>query len=383
MIVNRVLPVLPFVISSLVISSILRAPHFFDLYVYRNSLESPKLVSEAAVTNLTTVTPSRPPLSSLIADSRKKYIRQRNQTVIGDPQFLLDFAIIGYPKCGTSSMSALLGAHPEVQIWPKEMQHLSYSKPADAIWHLYTKLEEGNYKRGYKSPFDITNRLSHGRNLSAMDYIREYFPKTKLIVGVRHPIRWFESFYNFRLQRNVSIPPPYALIKRQSFGFGVKEANFHIHLARMGKVNMTSPQQVRLRKRFSKQLQNLPERMPNDVFFYDMEQLADDNATRSEQFRKDLIAFVGLQEKQLPPMVQKNAGKVKPAPSERSYIDICDSEYDKLRAKLLKVSRRTSKWIRLYWLDADDVYYSSRDYLEATFQSWMYDPCDALNKSIS
>jgi len=123
--------------------------------------------------------------------------------------------------------------------------------------------------------------------------------------------------------------------------------------------------------------------MPNDVFFYDMEQLADDNATRSEQFRKDLIAFVGLQEKQLPPMVQKNAGKVKPAPSERSYIDICDSEYDKLRSKLLKVSRQTSKWIRLYWLDADDVYYSSRDYLEATFQSWMYDPCDAVNKSIS
>ena len=280
-------------------------------------------------------------------------------------------------------MSALLGAHPEVQISKKEMQHLSYSKPADAIWHLYTKLKTGNYTRGYKSPFDITNRLTHGRKLGAMDYMRQYFPKTKLIVGVRHPIRWFESFYNFRLQRNVSIPPPYALIRRQSHGFGVQQAHFHIYLARMGKVNMTSSQQVQLRKQFPNQLKNLPERMPNDVFFYDMEQLADDNATRSEQFRKDLKSFLGLQKRQLPPMIQKNAGKVKPAPSKQSYIDICDSEFDKLRAELLKVSQRTSKWIRMYWLDADDVYYSSREYLEATLKSWMYDPCDDVNKSVS
>ena len=31
----------------------------------------------------------------------------------------------------------------------------------------------------------------------ALRTIHEYFPKTKLIVGIRHPVLWFESFFNF------------------------------------------------------------------------------------------------------------------------------------------------------------------------------------------
>jgi hypothetical protein len=40
-----------------------------------------------------------------------------------------------------------------------------------------------------QAPGDITQE-------HVLDYYRKYFPKTKLIVGVRHPIRWFESLYS-------------------------------------------------------------------------------------------------------------------------------------------------------------------------------------------
>lgn len=52
-------------------------------------------------------TDSRPPLSSIILDARKHFVKQkdggRNQTIIGDPQFLLDFAIIGFVSWTTKS----------------------------------------------------------------------------------------------------------------------------------------------------------------------------------------------------------------------------------------------------------------------------------------
>lgn len=399
--VNRIVPVIPFVISSLVVSSILRTPGFLEFY--RESLlnahqqaNTPLIVTNAVIHETTHATTERknnttssssslrrrPRLSSLLADSRRQFVRGgRNQTILGDVQFLLDFAIVGFPKCGTSSMSALLGAHPQVQIHKREMQYLSLSKPADAIWHLYTKLgvqtagdddDDHYYVRGYKSPFDVTNRHVKGP-YGAMDYIRQYFSTTKLIVGVRHPVRWFESFYNFRLQRGVYVPKPNHLIKRQSHGFGVQQANFHVYLAALGLVNMTSPFQTTLRRQFPQQLQTLPPPISNDVFFYDMQQLADGNTTRSDLFLHDLQTFLGLEPIMSLPMVQRNAGKVKQP--QLDYIDICDSKYNQLRRELLHVSKQASTWIRTYWLHADKVYYSSREYLEELLQSWMQDPC--------
>jgi hypothetical protein len=40
----------------------------------------------------------------------------------------------------------------------------------------------------------------------------KYFPDIKFIVNVRHPVRWFESFYNYRLRRGFRMPPPAELI---------------------------------------------------------------------------------------------------------------------------------------------------------------------------
>jgi hypothetical protein len=46
------------------------------------------------------------------------------------------------------------------------------------------------YRRGYKGPSDVTQP-------HVIDYFRNYFPHTKLIVGLRHPIRFFESLCKY------------------------------------------------------------------------------------------------------------------------------------------------------------------------------------------
>lgn len=114
--------------------------------------------------------------------------------VIGDPQFLLDFAIIGFPKCGTTALQAWLSSHSEIEMLPGEVFSLLNEQPARFIWRLYTQLTPSpQVVRGYKNPLDI-------RAPQTLKYFTQLFPKTTLIVGIRHPVRWFESLYNFKVQ---------------------------------------------------------------------------------------------------------------------------------------------------------------------------------------
>lgn len=117
----------------------------------------------------------RPKLRSLI----------KGETVIGDPQFLLDFAILGVAKCGTTTMRDWLCEHPEAQCPFKEVNDLSRGRPAWLVERLY-ELPKGDYKRGYKSPkefaFDDTSS-----QMNAMKYLTQYWPQTQVLIGLRHP----------------------------------------------------------------------------------------------------------------------------------------------------------------------------------------------------
>ena len=89
--------------------------------------------------------------------------------ITGDPSALIHFAVIGFGKCGTTSMISWLDEHPDLQTYPKEVYDLMLDKPADLIQKIYT-MPKGNFKRGYKSPNDAS--LPH-----VMNYLRQYFPQ--------------------------------------------------------------------------------------------------------------------------------------------------------------------------------------------------------------
>lgn len=142
----------------------------------------------------------RPPLSALMElihndnDNNEQIITNagntQHQHVAEFLASLLDFAIIGSPKTSTSFHIQWLASHPEIQASTQEITALRKGNPAELVQILYNELAAGKqYKRGYKSPHDIESQ-------TALELIARYWPETRLIVGLRHPVLWFQSFYN-------------------------------------------------------------------------------------------------------------------------------------------------------------------------------------------
>jgi hypothetical protein len=338
-----------------------------DIPVEISSAENPFQVPAVNVTSV-----KRPKLKTLI----------RGEEVIGDPQFLLDFAILGVAKCGTSTMKRWLCEHPEIQCPPREVNDLSRGRPAWLVERLY-ELPEGDYfKRGYKSPKEIAFEDASSQ-ANAMKYLTQYWPKTKVMIGLRHPVLWFNSFYNFRLRQRYAgkyMPHPTKLIKTCHRHVCTERAKFHVALARLGKTDMTSPEELEIIRNNRDLFEEVPPpRLPNKIFFWITDQLTDTNETRAAKFRSDVREYVGFSN-ELPPVPHFIPHPDTGVPEEeinKTLIDICDTEYDEVRAVLMETSRSASIWISKYFLESEDVAVSSREHVEEILMTWMDDPCES------
>lgn len=297
-----------------------------------------------------------PPLKSLIADA--------NASVVGDVQFLLDFAIIAHPKTATSSMLHWFRSHPEIQMHDQENHALASGKPAELVADLY-HLETGHmYKRGYKAPRDLIVR-------EALLSLANHWPKTKLIVGIRHPVLWFESFYNFRVHNGYKMPPPETLIgplQQGMVGVATDEAKFHLHLDNLGKTSH-STDELRLLSWGVDKPPKLP-KLSNPVFLYEISQMSDANETRSSSFCSDLANYLGLQ-------TAFNPISSKRGPTYPKAIEICEPRYRAVRHELMKHAIESSTWIQKYFLRSPDVVVSSPEFFHQLMISWIVDPCEA------
>ena len=133
-----------------------------------------------------------PPMSSIIVNGN--VVAANANTAM-----LLDYAIIGFAKTGTTSVHRHL-ADAHTYTLDGEHCEMVVNDTAKLIRAIYDdhEMRVKNSKdgivekrmRGIKCPQDIQSSAQH--------YAR-YFPATKLLVGIRHPIDWFESLYNYRL----------------------------------------------------------------------------------------------------------------------------------------------------------------------------------------
>jgi len=114
--------------------------------------------------------------------------------IVGDPQVLLQFAIVGFGKCGTTTLLRWLSSHPQLQMLSSEVWALVSREPHALIRRLHRSLSHPHKRRGYKCPGDVLSPISMAQ------YYREYWPSAKLIIAIRHPVLWFRSLYNFRVQ---------------------------------------------------------------------------------------------------------------------------------------------------------------------------------------
>lgn len=282
----------------------------------------------------------------------------------GDVQFLLSFAILGNSKCGTTFHHQWIGAHDEVQMYKNEMHSLTYGNPAQMVSLLYDLPEGKGYKRGYKATDDI-------RAPSALKAIRNYWPETSLIIGLRHPVEWFQSFYSTHSKHGNKKLPPAELMVGAKMPIQVR---FHSHLSRLGKTNVTNLHEAKL-LRMGKAVQ--PPKMPNPVFLFEVNQPFDTELGLGEQYQTDLSKFLGLST----PLHNITDEVYNSWNEEKPPQFICDDKYQHLRAELLNIGSESAEWIQKYFIPHPDVTISSPDKLKSLLQAWSIDPCTNKKKA--
>ena len=293
--------------------------------------------------------------------------------VTSDVSYLLNFSIAGFPKCGTSTMMEYLEKSPYTKVSQKERCELGTDRQAKLVRTFYEEIPEGPYIRGLKCPRDLENRF-------AMEKYQKYFPNTRFLVGMRHPIDWFQSFYNFRVYNDNPMPKPSNLVgscSKYSRNVCTHRARFHVYLASFGKTPISDDEL----KYFPMDGTTLRTKGTNSkVFLYHVEQLKDEDPERQLQLRKDLTTFIGLPEL-LPPLdVWAKPGKnltdeqLDNAHSKR--LDICDTQHDHIRQHLINQGRDAAEWILRFFLQSNDVFVSSPEFFRELALAWESDPCD-------
>ena len=106
---------------------------------------------------------------------------------------------------GTSFLLKVLGDHPEVVMPEEEFFNATEGPPrleetrVESLRQLIKQNEQLQTssqpntpkKYGIKCPVMI-------RRMMSIEALMKVSDSTRLIVGVRHPIKWFESYYNYR-----------------------------------------------------------------------------------------------------------------------------------------------------------------------------------------
>jgi hypothetical protein len=329
-------------------------------------------------------------ITTYIKPKLTDYIQGWNIT--GNVNWLLDFAIVGFPKAGTSTLMLYLQKqHKSIFMFDQERCEIGYNQHVPLLADLYKNYNYNQDYQGQQPPQLRKMGIKCPRDLEssvALHNYKTFFPKTKFIVGLRHPILWFQSFYNFRITNDYIMPPPQQLIgrcKRAHQGVCTFRANFSNHL-----------QQIEPTRK---------------VFVYHVDQLKlqqdttnnnnTSTITRATRFRQDLQMFLELSEPLEDPMMWVQPGQTPASPQrarelKEKKINICDESYNELRRILLKQASHTATWMQTVWFHQspqtttttgtgtgttapnlyNNVHVSSPEYFHQLLNTWHVDPCD-------
>jgi hypothetical protein len=280
----------------------------------------------------------------------------------------LDFFVAGFPKCGTTSLLYALRKHPETSISSKEVcfdnPNVSKDEAISRINAAIAELDlDPSVKRGVKCPTGI-------RSSEGLDRLQHHSPNTRMLIGVRHPVQYFESFYNYRVTEHYDLGaeewiPPIEYLLGDSTGWkGVHAGNarFELSLMQLGKTDIN------------------PQDQPSQfkIFMYSIEQLDDPNEERAAGFRQDMQDFLGLQ-KPLDSFSRENVNHFKGEKAHDETIDICDERYKELRFHMAARGKQTQLWIRDEFLKSPDVFVGDEARFLELIQTWGGDPCEDKN----
>jgi len=225
-----------------------------------------------------------------------------------------------------------------------------------------------------------------------MNIYKTYFPNTKFIVGIRPPVMWFESFYNYQVGRNVSLPASTSSLIGKCENHQkvcTDRARFHAALARLRKTPLVEKKEVDLLfgtryegnysntsslhppqqlRRFldSGKHKKQQDGFPNQLLLYEVRQLHQ-NDTTPRELSETLRNYLDIQS-DLPPILSyKN---IKPR-----AINICDDEHANVRRLLVDHGTDAAIWIKEYLMENPTVEIASPESFVRLLDSWSADPC--------
>jgi hypothetical protein len=353
-------------------------------------------VSHVHVERLTTPFRSRSPqseqervrvLNGTATPPLDAFWNEEKQTPTPQAKFLLDYVVAGFPKAGTTTLGSWLKSHPSIKstkreeyyIWDKDMNSTVRSLYNDLFLPWQQDENPIQMLKGFRCPHQIHTEYG-------IKMLTEVFQESKLIVSVRHPVSWFQSYYNYRLEQNdtnLLKGSPNELIGNLKGKFSsdispwllqTATGEFHRYLAALRKTPLSDPEELALLDPFWDRNWNLTTfpTSSNPIFLCEMSQLSDKNDTRLHAFRKSLQNFLGL-DTELPPILHVRPRGI--ATENFKNLDICEERYAPVRAELMNVARHASMWLRKYFMKSNDVYFSSEESLKEALLTWMVDPC--------
>eukprot|EP00566_Odontella_aurita_P013311 CAMPEP_0113539760 /NCGR_PEP_ID=MMETSP0015_2-20120614/8105_1 /TAXON_ID=2838 /ORGANISM="Odontella" /LENGTH=458 /DNA_ID=CAMNT_0000439491 /DNA_START=50 /DNA_END=1426 /DNA_ORIENTATION=+ /assembly_acc=CAM_ASM_000160 len=319
---------------------------------------------------------------------------------------LLSFSIVGFPKTGTSFMEHYL-FNQDKELHLDSREHC-ISHPEAAEETLQVLVTEDGFKLDgtTKDGVPVKNAIKCPHELYGEYNLGNYqklLPDIKFIVSTRHPVHWFQSWYNYKLRQTnkhkkgeIWAPPTNTLVgpcaEGTPYHYGAPNklsikskknvctdgAKFHHALSRFGKTPMNTPEELNLLGHHKMSVHPMPQ---SKVFIMEIGQFAVDSDRDQEladQFLRDMQDYLGL-EHDLPPLYHHESKPIREE-VEDFVIDICDDEHAMVRGELVKAGKEAYLWLRDYFVDSPGVVVSNKAHFLELAERWQYDPCERTDE---
>ena len=257
----------------------------------------------------------------------------------------LDFAIIGFGKCGTSFLMKNVLNIPQINFGNKEgnLPHESKfirNRDVEGIYRMFETSKVMAVSPGQK----ILNGMKEPNILvkeGSLQFFKKNFKGTKLIVTMRHPVWRFQSAYNFFILRRFDFasangegpPSPNDFIgdcgyycneqcvAQKQKAICTNQFNIHHFLSRLRWTSMDTVEENSLLGHEEMQRK----RLPNEMFLMDLEQMSDKDEIRKEKFERNLEEFLGLESNAIA------IGNHTRPKRDTDLFNICDAHFKELR----------------------------------------------------
>ena len=298
---------------------------------------------------------------------------------------ILDFAIVGFPKCGTTTLEANLG-------YLAPMPIADVCTPVhQTVWYSYHNWPKTYQKDGEDKLFRGTKCPAFIQGKWLLDYSK-YLPRTKLIAGVRHPLLWFQSFWNMQVGNHLTTfagDDPYKLTEPcpNANGDGCRNGcpsrqllcmhrgKFHVALASLGKTDLSAEERKTLAANDPDGGTNVRDhKIKNSIFLYEQNMLGED------YMWEELAKYIGAESVPHDKRVNSH-GK-----NRSLEVDFCIDKYDDFRAKMMPIAYEVGTWLQDYFLplakneSRTDVVVPRPETFHKFVEAYKVDPCGKLKR---